>query len=76
MCIFILIFVNVFPGCTSLVVCIRMPVKSEVDVGSPETGVTDGWDPLYGFWELDPGLLQQHQVFFCAQASFELRRIF
>lgn len=33
-----------------------------VSIGSSETGIMDGYEPACGFWKLNPGPLQEHQV--------------
>lgn len=35
------------------------PQRSEEGIRSPETGVTKYWKLLYGFWEMNPGPLQE-----------------
>lgn len=39
------------------------PWKVEEDMGSTGTRLTDGCEPLSGCWELNPGPLQEVQVF-------------
>jgi hypothetical protein len=41
--------------------CLRRP---EEGVGSPETGVTEGCKLLFGWRELNPGLLEEQPVLF------------
>jgi hypothetical protein len=35
------------------------PWRPEEGIGSPRTGVPDGNDPLCGYWELNPGPLEE-----------------
>ena len=39
----------------------RCQWRPEEGFGSPENGVTDGCKLLCGFWELNPGPLQEQQ---------------
>jgi hypothetical protein len=48
-----------------------LPWKSEEGVGFLGTGGTDGCDPPYGFYEPNPGLLEEHQVFLTAEPSLQ-----
>lgn len=44
-----------FPACISLYnLCIWCIWRSEEPVRFPGAGVTDSWQPLYGYWELNP----------------------
>ena len=40
-----------------------------VPVGSPEVGSVDGADLPYGCWEMNPGPLQEKEVFLSAELS-------
>lgn len=46
--------------------------KSEEGIGSPETGVTDGWEAPCGCWEMNTGTLKEQQVLLTVEPSFQL----
>lgn len=41
----------------------QLPQKSQEDIKSPGTGVTDYHESLCKCWELNPGPLQEQQMF-------------
>lgn len=45
--------------------CLVSP-ESEGGVRAPGTGVIDSWEPPCGFWELNPGPLQEQRVLLLA----------
>jgi hypothetical protein len=47
----------------------RCPWRSEEDSGLPVTRVMDGYRPPYWCWELNPGPLQELEVFFTPEPS-------
>lgn len=52
------IYLSILSACLYMHhVCAWCPVRSEGGVGSPQTGVTDGWPPC-GCWELSTDPLQ------------------
>ena len=63
-------FKNVYFMCGNFV-CIPHVCLSEEGVEGPGTGVSDGYDPLHGFWELNRGSLQEHQVFRTTEPSLQ-----
>ena len=46
--------------------------RPEEGVGSPETGVTGGCEPLCGCWELNPGPLQEQQGLLSTEPLLQL----
>lgn len=44
--------------------------KGQHRVSDPRTGVTDGFEPLGGCWEWNPGSLQEHPGLPTWEASF------
>ena len=45
-----------------------MPDEGVRSVG---TRLTDGGEPTYGYWELNPGLMQEQPLFLIAESSFQ-----
>ena len=52
--------------------CARCPQRSEEVVGSPDTGITDSWEPACGGLEQNLGLLQEKQGCFTTESSLHL----
>jgi hypothetical protein len=51
--------------------CVLMPTEVTRRHWIPGTGVTDGWELPYGCWELNPGPLEEQQVFLIAEPSLQ-----
>lgn len=41
-------------------------------IGSPETEITDSWEPLYVYWESNPGPPEKQSMIFTAELSLKL----
>ena len=49
--------------------CVWCKQRPEEGVGYPETGVTEGWEPSCGCWELNLGPLQEQPELLTAEPS-------
>jgi hypothetical protein len=53
----------------ALVFCLRVCLCK--GVGSPGTGVIDGCEQPYGYWDLNPGPLEEQPVLLTAEPSLQ-----
>ena len=61
--------IGVLPECILVCHMHAAPMEAEEGVGSPGTGVTDGYEPPYGCWELNQDLLEEQPVLLTAEPS-------
>lgn len=50
--------------------------KSEKIIRAPGNIIKDGFEPLYGYYELNPGLFQKHPLLLDAKQSIHPRKTF
>lgn len=50
--------------------------KSEKIIRDPGNIIKDGFEPLYGYYELNPGLFQEHSLLLDAKQSNHPRKTF
>jgi hypothetical protein len=48
--------------CVSHVCLLPVEARRGQGIGFPGTGIIDVYEPLCGYWELNPGLLQEHRL--------------
>lgn len=61
--IFYFMHKSVLSACVSIYhICAWCSWRSEVGIRSPRIGVMDSYEPLYGYWKLNPGSFQEQVI--------------
>lgn len=71
------IFVHILLRCMYMYhTCTWCFWKSEKIIRAPGNIIKDGFEPLYGYYELNPGLFQKHPLLLDAKQSIHPRKTF
>jgi hypothetical protein len=63
---------DILPTWMSIYHANAVHIEAEEDIGSPRTGVTEGYKPSCGCWELSLGSVQEQPVLLAIEPSFQL----